>query len=281
VLTTPRLQGVGLGLRAPHFHEILETRPRIPWFEAITENHLHGRPAAVLERVREHYPVVLHGVSLSIGSTDPINEEYLARVKALAERVRPAWISDHVCWTGVAGENLHDLLPLPYTEEALQHLVPRILHVQERLGRRLVLENVSAYLSFRHSHMSEWEFLSELCRRADCELLLDLNNIYVSAANQGFEPLDFLAGVPRKRVRQFHLAGHSRQGDILIDTHDQPVADPVWALYAAALRHFGDVPTLLERDDRIPPLHELQAELSRAERLREESHVQRDTALSP
>jgi uncharacterized protein (UPF0276 family) len=264
---TAETPSVGLGLRSTHFDEILREKPRLSWFEAISENHMRGRPLATLLKIRADYPVVLHGVSLSIGSTDPLNRGYLRDLRELMKRSEPLWVSDHVCWTGVEGENLHDLLPLPYTEEALKHLTARILDVQEFLGRRLVLENVSTYLSFRHSEMSEWEFLSELCRRADCELLLDINNVYVSSINQGFDPLEYLKGLPRARVRQFHLAGHSVVGRHLIDTHDQPVAEPVWALYAEALAHFGRIPTLLERDGNIPPLIEMQGELERALRL--------------
>jgi uncharacterized protein (UPF0276 family) len=196
-----------------------------------------------------------------------LNREYLAELRELIAKVEPLWVSDHICWTGVQGENLHDLLPLPYTEEVLQHLSARILQVQEFLGRRMVFENVSAYLSFRHSEMSEWEFLSELCRRADCDLLLDINNVYVSSVNRGFDALEFLAALPIERVRQFHLAGHSVVDGHLIDTHDAPVAEPVWALFAAALKRFGTVPTLLERDDHIPVLAELQTELDRARQI--------------
>jgi uncharacterized protein (UPF0276 family) len=215
-------------------------------------------------RVRDRWPVVLHGVSLSIGSTDPLDPGYLERLKALAERVEPAWISDHLCWTGVSGINMHDLFPLPYTEEALTHVVQRIGQVQERLGRRILIENVSSYVTFAHSAMSEWEFLAEVARRADCELLLDVNNIYVSAFNHEFEPSAYLDGIPAERVRQIHLAGHEHNGTHIIDTHDHPVVDDVWALYAKAIRRFGPVATMIERDDHIPPLAELESELDRA-----------------
>jgi uncharacterized protein (UPF0276 family) len=264
--------GVGVGLRPPHFARLLEgpVSPHVRWLEALTENYFAegGRPRRVLFRLRERYPVVLHGVSLSIGSTDPLSEEYLTRLRQLADEVDPSWVSDHCCWTGVNGENLHDLLPLPFTEETLRHLVPRVAHVQERLGRRILLENVSSYLTFSHSEMSEWEFLAELSRRADCGLLVDVNNIYVSSVNHRFDPLAFLAGIPRERVGQFHLAGHQDCGTHLLDTHDHPVCEPVWKLYAEAVRLFGRVSTLVERDDRIPPFATLEREARRAGEIR-------------
>ena len=258
--------GFGLGLRPVHYPEILEGDPRVDWFEAISENYMvpGGRPLHMLMRVRERWPVALHGVSLSIGSTDPLDEDYLRRLKALADRVEPAWISDHLCWTGVGGVNLHDLLPLPYTEEALEHVVGRVLRVQERLGRRILLENVSSYVTFAQSAVPEWEFLAEVARRADCLLLLDVNNVYVSAFNHEFDPLAYLDAIPGERVRQIHLAGHENNGTHIIDTHDHPVIDPVWSLYAEAIRRFGPVTTMIERDDRIPPLTELESELDRA-----------------
>jgi uncharacterized protein (UPF0276 family) len=223
-----------------------------------------GRPIHALMRVRVRWPVVLHGVSLSIGSTDPLDDAYLGRLKALTDRVEPAWISDHLCWTGVGGINLHDLLPLPYTEEALHHVVGRVVQVQERLGRQILLENVSSYVTFAQSAVPEWEFLAEVARRADCLLLLDVNNVYVSAFNHEFDPLAYLAAVPGERVRQIHLAGHENNGTHIIDTHDHPVIDPVWSLFAEAIRRFGPVATMIERDDRIPPLPDLESELDRA-----------------
>jgi uncharacterized protein (UPF0276 family) len=256
--------GHGLGLRPVHYSSLLaDRRNGVSWLEALTENYLvpGGPPLHHLERIRELYPLVLHGVSLSIGGPEPLDERYLADVKALAARFEPAWISDHLCWTGADGLNLHDLLPLPFTEEALRHVVARVQHVQERLGRRFVLENVSSYVRFVDSEMTEWEFLSEVAVRADCLLLLDVNNVYVSSVNHGFDPLAYLRGVPIERVQQFHLAGHRRQGDLLIDTHDQPVTEPVWNLYAAAVERFGNVSTMVERDDNIPELPELLREL--------------------
>ena len=264
-LTQPSL-GFGLGLRVDHYEEILRAAPAVDWFEALTENYLvpGGKPLHYLTRVRERYPLALHGVSLSIGSTAPLDRGYLEQLKALAARIEPAWVSDHLCWTGVASRNTHDLLPLPYTEEALRHIIARVRTVQDILGRRILLENVSSYVAFRDSALSEWEFLAEVARGADCLLLLDVNNIYVSSVNHEFDPHEYLAGIPPERVQQIHLAGHENHGDYLIDTHDHPVPDPVWQLYAAALARLGPVATMIERDDRIPPLAELVAELDEA-----------------
>jgi uncharacterized protein (UPF0276 family) len=261
-----RSLGFGLGLRPPHYTAILDSAPAVDWFEVITENYLvgGGRPLAFLDAIRARYPVVMHGVSLSIGSTAPLDLDYLARVSRLADRCQPEWISDHLCWTGTDGANLHDLLPLPYTVEALEHLTPRVHRVQELLRRPLVLENVSSYVSYTSSAMSEWEFLSELVARTGCRLLFDVNNVYVSSRNHGFAARDFLDGVPVEAVQQFHLAGHLDLGSHVIDTHDAPVRDEVWDLYAHAVRRFGSVSTLLERDDNIPPLEDLVTELGRA-----------------
>jgi uncharacterized protein len=260
------LSGFGLGLRTPHYEAILGGPQRIDWLEVITENYLvpGGKPLDYLERIRERFPLVMHGVSLSIGSTDAIDFDYLKSVRALAARIEPQWISDHLCWTGVDGRNLHDLLPLPYTEEALISVAARVAQVQDALGRQILLENVSSYLSFHADEMTEWQFLSEVAARADCNILLDINNIYVSSVNHGFDPLKYLQAMPKSRVRQFHLAGHSNMGGHLIDTHDHPVAAPVWDLYAEAVALFGDVPTMIERDDNIPELEELVAELDMA-----------------
>ena len=257
------LTGYGLGLRTSHYEAVLAEPHAIDWLEVITENYLvpGGKPLDYLERIRGRFPVVMHGVSLSIGSTDPIDLDYLAAVKALAARIEPHWISDHLCWTGIEGRNLHDLLPLPYTEEALALVVARVGQVQDALGRQILLENVSSYLTFHASKMSEWEFLREVAQRADCAILLDINNIYVSSVNHGFDPLAYLRAMPQDRVRQFHLAGHSDLDGHLIDTHDHPIVQPVWDLYCAAVAHFGAVPTMIERDDNIPELRELVAEL--------------------
>lgn len=258
--------GFGLGLRTDHYEAILAESPRVDWFEAISENYMvgGGRPLQWLDRIRERYPVVLHGVSLSIGSTAPLDRAHLIQLKALAERIQPAWISDHLCWTGIAGRNLHDLMPLPHTEEAVHHIAARVREVQDFLGRRILLENVSSYVDFVDSALPEWEFLKAVAEEADCLILLDVNNIYVNSQNHGFDPLSYLRAVPARRVQQIHLAGHSRNGELLIDTHDHPVPEPVWALYAEAVRRFGAVATMVERDDRIPPLTELVAELDRA-----------------
>jgi uncharacterized protein (UPF0276 family) len=262
----PASLGFGLGLRPPHYTEILETEPAIDWFEIISENYMigGGRPLRMLDRIAERYPMVMHGVSLSIASTAPLDMEYLAGVKQLADRIEPHWISDHLCWTGVHGLNLHDLLPIPYTSEALDHVVERIDRVQDYLGRRIAIENVSSYVAFRSSEMSEWDFIGEMCRRADCWLLLDVNNVFVSAFNHGYDARAFLDAIPVDRVVQFHLAGHEDNGTYIIDTHDHPIRSEVWDLYAHAVRRFGPVSTLIERDDKIPPLAELVAELDSA-----------------
>jgi hypothetical protein len=265
----PPFLGFGLGLRAKHYQDILESNPEVDWFEVLSENYMvpGGRPLAMLDRIIERYPCVMHGVSLSIASTAPFDEEYLDGLNTLAKRVQPKWISDHLCWTGVHGVNLHDLLPIPYTREALDHIVSRVHYVQERLGRRLCLENVSTYVQFDQSEMSEWEFISELTRRTGCWLLFDVNNVFVSAFNHGYDALDFLNGIPADRVIQFHLAGHSDMGNYMVDTHDYPVRAEVWDLYKAALKRFGPVSTMIERDDNIPPLADMLVELEHARAL--------------
>ncbi len=267
-LTSPS-PGFGLGLRTDHYETILAGQPRVDWFEILSENYMvgGGKPLSFLDRFAERYPLVMHGVSLSIGSTDKLDRAYLIELKALAERVHPLWISDHLCWTGVVSRNLHDLMPLPYTEEALRHVVARVREVQDFLGRRIVIENVSSYVSYTHSTLTEWDFIAELAKAADCLVLLDVNNIYVSGQNHGFEPLDFLDALPKDRIQQIHLAGHTHNGDLLIDTHDQPVPDPVWQLYVEAIRRFGAVATMIERDDNIPPLEDLLVELDQARAL--------------
>lgn len=263
--------GFGLGLRTTHYQTIVDQHPAVDWFEAMTENYLvpGGKPLHYLDRIRRDYPLVLHGVSLSVGSADPLDLDYLAKVRALAERVQPEWISDHLCWTGVDGLNVHDLLPLPYTEEAVAHVARRVQQIQDFLGRRILLENVSSYVAFSQSTMTEWEFLSAVAERADCLILLDINNAYVSGHNHGFDPQRYIDSIDPERVWQFHLAGHSREGDHLIDTHDASVIGPVWALYAHAAGRFGRVSTMIERDDHIPPLADLLDELGHARRLAE------------
>jgi hypothetical protein len=264
-MTFPAL-GHGIGLRAKHYPQLVAAPPPVDWVEAISENHMApgGRPIAMLEKVRAEVPVVLHGVSLAIGSLDPLPERYLAALAALVDRIQPALVSDHLCWGTHRGSYLHDLLPLPYTEEALAHVAGRVQAVQERLGRPLVLENPSTYLAWRDSSMTEWEFLAELARRTGCGLLLDVNNVYVSARNLGFDALDYLDGVPADRVAYLHLAGHSDKGTYLLDSHDHAVPAPVWALYRETLRRLGRVPALVEWDDHIPPLEEVVAESRRA-----------------
>ena len=261
--------GFGLGLRPEHYEEIAANPGRVGWFEALSENYMvpGGRPMHWLDRIRRDHPMALHGVSLSIGSIDPLDDGYLTDLKALADRVQPLWISDHLCFTGLRGTNMHDLLPLPYTEEALSHVAERVSRVQDRLGRRLVLENVSSYVTYAASELSEWDFIAELSRRADCEILLDVNNVYVSAFNHEFDARAFLRAMPRERVRQFHLAGHTHKGSHIIDTHDHPIVPDVWALYAEAVKLFPDVPTMIERDADIPPYEELLAELDVARRV--------------
>lgn len=262
----------GLGLRAEHYQEILDQKPALDWFEIISEDFLvaGGSPLYYLDKIRQDYPISLHGVSLSIGSTDELNWEYLKQLKTLALRIQPVRISDHLCWTGIKGVNVHDLLPLPYTEDAIQHVVARIKKVQDFLGQQLVLENVSSYVAYSASEMSELEFLVAVAEQADCLILLDINNVYVSAFNHGFNAAHYLNSVPRHRVKQFHLAGHKRYEHYIIDTHDAPIIDEVWQLYALALKRFGAIPTLIERDDHIPPLKELMLELNQARQIAEQ-----------
>jgi uncharacterized protein (UPF0276 family) len=230
-----------------------------------------GKPLDFLDKIRAHYPMVMHGVSLSIGSTSAFDQYYLRDLKKLANRIEPAWISDHLCWTGVHGQNIHDLLPLPYTEETIQHVVERIKIVQDFLGRQILIENVSSYASYVDSSMTEWEFITQIAEQADCLLLLDVNNIYVSSYNHNFDAKAFIDGVPAKRVQQIHLAGHQNNGDYIIDTHDAPVIDPVWDLYAHAISRFGAVSTMIERDDHIPALDVLVAELDIARTIAQNS----------
>lgn len=258
--------GYGLGLRTEYYDTILQNRPNVDWFEILTENYLvdGGKPVYFLDAIREHYPMVMHGVSLSIGGTDPLDMNYLAQLQRLAQRVQPCWISDHLCWTAQGGHNLHDLLPLPYNEDAIKHVAGRVRQVQDFLGRQILLENVSSYVTYQHSEMSEWEFYKAVVEEADCLMLLDINNIYVSARNHHFEPLQYLNAMPKQRVQQMHLAGHTDCGDYVIDTHDHPVVDPVWRLYAEALKRFGPVSTMIERDDHFPPFEELMGELNQA-----------------
>src|SRR5262245_48504030 len=259
----------GLGLRPEHYEEIVASPGKVSWFEALSENYMvkGGMPLYWLDRIRRDYPMALHGVSLSIGTTEPLDTAYLEDLKALADRVQPMWVSDHLCFTGAGGLNMHDLLPLPYTEEALNHVAERVMRVQDHLGRRLVLENVSSYVTYAASELTEWEFIAALSARADCDILLDVNNVYVSAFNHEFDAMAFLRAMPPKRVRQFHLAGHTHKGSHIIDTHDHPIVPDVWDLYAEAVKLFPGVPTMIERDANIPPYAELLADLDEARRI--------------
>ena len=258
--------GHGIGLRPPHYPRVLDGTARVDWFEVISENFMipGGRPLDVLEKARRLAPVVLHGVSMNLGGTDPLSESHLCELERLIRRFDPAWVSEHLCWGAFGRHYAHDLLPLPYTEEALAQVVERIRQVQDRLGRRILVENVSSYVTFTHSTMPEWTFVGAIAEAADCGILLDVNNIYVSAMNHGFAPSDYLAGLPPERIGQMHLAGHSDAGTHLVDTHDHPVPSPVWSLYREAVRRFGPVSTLVEWDDRIPAFEEVVAEADRA-----------------
>lgn len=269
------LSGFGVGLRPEHYQEFIGAKQRVDWLEVLTDNYLvpGGKPLHFLELIRRDYPIALHGVAMNLGSTDPLDRQYLRAVRDLSERFDAAIVSDHLCWTGVHGHYLHDLLPLPYTEESIRHMAQRIRQAQDMLGRRLAIENLSAYLEAQ-TPMTEWEFLAAVAAEADCDLLVDINNIYVSSRNQGFEPMDYLRALPVARIRQCHLAGHTDHGVICIDTHDQPVCDAVWDLYTQACALFGPVPTMIERDEHIPPLGDLLAELERARAIsREVAHA--------
>ncbi len=264
--------GFGVGLRTKHYNHILKNWPQVDWFEIISENYMvdGGRPLFILDQILAHYPVVMHGVSLSIGTTDPLNKDYLKKLKKLIGRVQPKWVSDHLCWTGAKGHNLHDLLPLPYNEETIHHVAGRIQQVQDFLGRQILIENVSSYMEFCNSTMPEWAFLKAVVEESDCKILLDINNIYVSSVNHNFNPIDYLEGIPVNRVIQFHLAGHSDMKTHLLDTHDHPVKNDVWELYRYALNRFGSVSTMIERDDAIPPFPKLMTELEIAKKIYEE-----------
>lgn len=263
------IAGAGIGLRSPHYREILETKPAVPWFEALSENYFGagGLPIYHLERVREHYPVTLHGVGMSLGSVDALNLDYLARLKKLVARIEPAYISDHLAWISIDGHHVHDLLPLPYTEEALTNFVTRVCEAQDYLGRRLLIENPSSYMGYKDADMTECEFLQELVKRADCDLLFDVNNLYVSSRNHGFDPLEYLHALPADRVREIHLAGYEEQDNYLFDTHGQCVHPPVWELYVETIKCLGPVPTLIEWDTDIPEFSVLVDEASTAQEI--------------
>jgi uncharacterized protein (UPF0276 family) len=268
--------GVGVGLRPEHYEIFSNAKPdSVSWVEVISENFMasekgsFGRSLQNLERIRKEVPIVLHGVSMSLGSVDPINLSYLKRLRELIHRIEPRWISDHLSWTGVDGENLHDLIPLPYTREALDVMTDKILRTQDFLGQRILIENPSSYVEFSFSEMTEWEFMSELAERADCGILLDVNNVYVSSVNHGFDPIRYLESVPFHRVGQIHLAGHTNQNGFLIDTHDEPVCEEVWALYRWVVDRFGPISSMIERDAHIPAWEELEAEVQRIAHIRE------------
>ena len=264
--------GLGVGLRTVHYPHILEKKPQVDFFEILSENYMDsgGRPLWVLDQVAERYPIVMHGVSLSIGSVDPLNRDHLSKLKKLAARTKALWVSDHLCWTGVAGRNTHDLLPMPLSEEALAHVVARVKTVSEYLERPLILENASTYAEFTSSSMSEWEFFARLMKEADCGMLLDVNNVYVSSYNHGFDPVAYLDAVPPERVVQYHLAGHTNKGTHIIDTHNDFVIDEVWKLYAHSVKRTGNVSTLLEWDADIPDFEVVHAEALKARPFRRE-----------
>jgi len=263
--------GFGIGLRSVHFDHILKNNPAIDWFEVLSENYLDtgGRPLHVLDKVAERYPVVLHGVSLSVGSTDPVNFDYLGKLKALAKRIKAHWVSDHLCWTGVTGMNTHDLLPMPYTDQALAHTIERVRIIQDFLERPIALENASTYLEFAASTWRESEFLATLSERADCGILLDVNNVYVSAFNHGFDAKEYIDQIPRDRVVQMHLAGHTHKGTHILDTHSDYVIDTVWELYRYAYQRLGGVATLLEWDANIPVFEVVHGEALKARKFRD------------
>ena len=260
--------GVGIGLRIPHYGHILEKKPVVNWFEIISENYMvdGGNPLAVLDEILAQYRVVQHGVSMYFGSAEPLNREHLRRLKTLVRRTKTPWLSDHLCWGSVDGSYSHDLLPIPYTWEAVEVTAAKIRQVRDYVEVPVVVENVSSYAEFHDSVMNEWEFLNEVVERADCGILLDVNNIYVSSMNHSFDPREYLDSVPAERVAQIHIAGHSRYEKYLLDTHDHPVIDPVWALYDRAVRRIGPTATLLEWDDKIPSFEDVHAEALKANR---------------
>ena len=275
--------GHGIGLRTEHYADVLGTTPPVDWFEVISDNFMvpGGNPRRVLRAVRERWPVVLHGVSLSLGSVDPVDDRYLDALAALTREIEPAIVSDHLCWGSHGGRYAHDLLPLPFTEEALGHVAARVARVQERLGRQILVENVSSYVAFSQSTLSEEQFLVALAERTDCGLLLDVNNVFVSAHNHGFDARAFIDAIPPGRVGQFHLAGHSRLGELLLDTHDHPVRDEVWQLYRHAVARFGAVPTLIEWDDKLPSLARVVEESLRAKVIAAETLAARRAGAGP
>ncbi|MDH3370335.1 MAG: DUF692 domain-containing protein [Gammaproteobacteria bacterium] len=269
----------GIGLRAEHYREVTDSLPTVGWLEVHSENYFGdgGAPLEYLERAREHYPISLHGVGLSIGSCDPLNQRHLAKLKSLIQIYEPGLVSDHLSWSSVDGSYLNDLLPLPYTEEALRHFAERVQQVQDYLGREILIENPSSYLQYTHSTIPEWDFLDEVARISGCGILLDINNIHVSATNHGYDAQQYLRAIPANKVREMHLAGFTvnryPEGEILIDTHNAPVADEVWALYNQAVKRLGNLPTLIEWDTDLPPLPVLLNEARRADEIMEKAHA--------
>jgi len=274
--------GLGVGLRTVHYPHILEKKPEVDFFEILSENYMDtgGRPSWVLDQVAERYPIVMHGVSMSIGSVDPLNFDHLTKLKKLAARTRALWVSDHLCWTGVSGRNTHDLLPMPLSEEALRHVIARVKTVSDFLERPLILENASTYAEFASSSMTEWDFFARLMDEADCEMLLDVNNVYVSSYNHGFDPIAYLDAVPTERVVQYHLAGHTNKGTHIIDTHNDYVIDEVWKLYAHSVKRTGNISTLLEWDADIPAFEVVHAEALKARAYRDEKAEEARVAAS-
>ena|SRR3990167_6895191 len=275
ILKRNPLQGIGVGLRTCHYHHILNDRPPVSWFEVLSDNYLvaGGPPLAYLEAIAAHYPVAMHGVGMSLGSTDPLNDEYLKKLKRLADRIKPALISDHLCWTSVKGHYFHDLLPLPFTEEAIKHVAARIRQVQAFLDSRILIENVSSYLEYHVNAMPEWEFLNAVAKEANCWILLDVNNVYVSASNHHYDPVDYIRNVDANRVKQYHLAGFTNKGKYLFDTHSEAVHEPVWLLYQETIERVGRRPTLIEWDGEIPPFIELLKQANRAQEIMDAAHV--------
>jgi uncharacterized protein (UPF0276 family) len=276
---THQLSGLGLGLRPEHYQDFLAQRQPLDWLEILSDNYLvpGGKPLYFLDALRQDYPMAMHGVALNIGSSDELDWDYLTSIKQLANRVEPAIISDHLCWTGVNAHRIHDLLPLPYNDETIRHVASRIAQVQDFLGRELVVENLSSYLQAQ-APLKEWEFVSAIAQEAQCGLLVDINNIYVSSENHGFDPLQYVNALPSDRIRQIHLAGHIDDGMYCIDTHDQPICNDVWNLYAYAVQRWGSIPTMIERDDNIPPLEELLLELHQANRILQKQELMHDIA---
>ena len=263
------IKGAGLGLRSAHYQQIFETKPKVPWFELLSDNHMAdgGLPVIRAEKIRQDYPITLHGVGMSLGSADPLNMQYLQRLKTLAERLEPVYVSDHLAWVSINGQYTHDLLPLPYNRHTLKHVCERIEQVQEFLGRTLLVENPSSYLTFKDSDMSEWEFINEMAQTTGCELLIDINNIYVSAVNHDFDPYQYIKALPANKVKEIHLAGYEKMNNYLFDTHGYQVHPPVWDLYQGALELFGPTPTLIEWDTDVPDFNTLQGEALKAEQL--------------